>query len=379
MAKEKRPKKVRVQFQKNRVTRRREGDLTRYYEQAGEDEETVGSESVRAKGELSRKRTVHVEEDGSLAIDESNAVRGRVMAPHGLFCYVATTDGRIVKCYTRRLLKSLERDSRNVIASGDWVWFRPAHGNEGLILRVEPRQKVLTRAYRQREQLIAANVDQILIVCALAEPEFKRNLIDRYLVSAGIGGLKALICLNKADLVDPWRIQPVLGLYSQLGYSIVLTSARNGWGVDRLRGMLRGKETVIVGQSGVGKSSLLNALNPDLHLRVGDVSEWTKKGKHTTTTAQLLSLADGGSVIDTPGIRQFDVWKVESGDVEKFFPEFHPFTTHCRFPGCLHLDETECAVRSAVADRMISFNRYDSYVRICTQGALDASKEEEEQ
>ena len=287
MAKEKRPNKVRVPFQKNHSTRRREGDLTRYYQELGDEEETTGSESVRAKGELSRKRTVHVEEDGTLAIDEGSAVRGRVMAPHGLYCFVATADGQIVKCYTRRLLKSLERDSRNVIASGDWVWFRPAPGNEGMILRVEPRRRVLTRAYRQREQLIAANVDQILIVCALAEPEFKRNLIDRYLVSAGLGGLNAIICLNKADLVDPWRIQPVLGLYVQLGYPIVLTSARIGWGVDRLRRLLLAKETVIVGQSGVGKSSLLNALEPDFHLRIGDVSVSTQKGKHTTTTASF--------------------------------------------------------------------------------------------
>ena len=379
MAKPKK-RKVRVSFRRNHESRRREGDFTRQYQQADDREEhnpdDRASESVRAKGDLSRRRTVHLDDEGQLSINEAGAIRGRVIAPHGLYCLVADETGKLHKCYTRRLIKSLQRDSRNLIASGDWVWFRPAPGNEGLILRVEPRRQSLARAYRQHEQILAANVEQILIVCALAEPEFKRNLIDRYLVSAGLGGLDPILCLNKVDLVEPWSLQPVIGLYAQLGYPVVLTSTRTGFGLSHLKQLLAGKETVIVGQSGVGKSSLLNALEPSFHLRIGSVSASTQKGKHTTTSAQLLALPGGGSVIDTPGIRQFDVWKVESGDVERFFPEFRSFTTHCRFPGCLHLDELECAVRSAVADRFISYGRYDSYVRLCTQGAADQAAQE---
>lgn len=377
MAQEKK-RKVRVQFRKNRQARRRQGDLTRNFHEDPEGEEAKGGETVRAKGDLSRKRTIIVDESGSLAGGEAGAVRGRVIMPHGLYCLVATDAGEIVKCYTRRLLKSMEQESRNVIAPGDWVWFRSADAGEGLILRVEPRKQSLSRAYRHRVQVIAANVEQVLIVCALAEPEFKRNLIDRYLLCAGLGGIRPIVCLNKADLVEGWRWQPVIGLYSQIGIPTLVTSVTSGQGMDTLRRLLAGKETVIVGQSGVGKSSLLNSLEPRYHLRVGNVSVGSQKGRHTTTAGQLLALSGGGSVIDTPGIRQLDLWKVESGDVEKFFPEFRPFTSHCRFPGCLHLDEEECAVRSAVADRMISYGRYESYLRLCTQGAVDAAREAEQ-
>jgi ribosome biogenesis GTPase len=376
MAKPKK-RKVRVSFRRNHESRRREGDFTRQYQQQADGSvDDPSSESVRAKGDLSRKRTVHLDEEGRLSIDESGAIRGRVITPQGLYCLVADEAGALHKCYTRRLIKSLQQDARNVLASGDWVWFRPAPGGEGLILRVEPRQRSLARAYRQHEQILAANVEQILIVCALAEPDFKRNLIDRYLVSAGLGGLDPILCLNKVDLVDPWSLQPIVGLYAQLGYPIVLTSTRTGWGLVHLKRLLAGKETVIVGQSGVGKSSLLNALEPTFHLRIGHVSSSSQKGRHTTTSAQLLALSGGGSVIDTPGVRQFDVWKVESGDVERFFREFRSFTTHCRYPGCLHLDEADCAVRSAVADRFISYGRYESYVRLCTQGAADKAAQE---
>jgi ribosome biogenesis GTPase len=362
------PRKLRVPFRKNRDHRRREPDFRRSFLEGDPDaDDALPVERVRAKGDLSRKRTVLVDEEGRLAVDESQAVRGRVVTPHGLFCFVGTPDGRIHKCYTRRLLKTLARNERSAIASGDWVWFRPAPGGagEGWILRVEPRSRVLTRAYRNREQVIAANVDQVLVVAAVAEPELKRNLIDRYLVSAAMGGVDAVICLNKVDLVDPSRLQPLIGLYSQLGYRIVATSAATGSGVEALRALLLGRETVVVGQSGVGKSSLLNALAPSFHLRVRDVSASTGKGRHATTHAQLLGFPGGGAVVDTPGVRQFELWQVESGDVEMYFREFRAFTTHCRFRGCLHLDEDECAVRSAVADRMISFGRYDSYTRIC--------------
>ncbi|MBY0585937.1 ribosome small subunit-dependent GTPase A [bacterium] len=377
MAKPKK-RKVRVSFRRNNESKRREGDFTRQYQQQDgqPNDEAVSSESVRAKGALSRKRTVQLDEQGQLSIDEKGSIRGRVITPHGLYCLVADEEGKLHKCYTRRLIKSLQQDARNVLASGDWVRFRPAPGGEGLILRVEPRRQSLARAYRQHEQILAANVEQILIVCALAEPELKRNLIDRYLVSAGLGGLQPILCLNKVDLVDPWSLQPIVGLYAQLGYPIVLTSTHTGWGMIYLKRLLAGKETVIVGQSGVGKSSLLNALEPTFHLRIGEISASSQKGKHTTTSAQLLALPGGGSVIDTPGVRQFDVWKVESGDVERFFPEFRSFTSHCRYPGCLHLDELDCAIRSAVADRFISYSRYESYVRLCTQGANDRAAQE---
>lgn len=364
------PRKVRVSFRKNRQVRRRQRDLTRQYDEGDvESLEPDAKEQVRAKGDVSRKRTVLLDEGGELAIDQSTALRGRVLMTHGLHCFVGTPDGVVWKCYTRRLLRTMQCDERSPVVTGDWAWFRPAPGNEGLILRVETRSHALKRAYRHREQVIAANVDQALIVCSFVEPDLKRNLIDRYLVSAAMGGLASVVCLNKADLVEVHVYQSVIGLYSQLGYRVVMTSAQTGQGLDQLREWLTGRETVIVGQSGVGKSSLLNALEPEFQLRVRDVSESSRKGRHTTTATRLLGLSGGGSVLDTPGVRQFDLWKVESGEIEAYFPELHAFTPHCRFPGCLHLDEADCAVRSAVADRLISYSRYESYTRLCNPQA----------
>jgi ribosome biogenesis GTPase / thiamine phosphate phosphatase len=283
----------------------------------------------------------------------------------GLFCVVVDDAGGSWRCYVRRLLKTVGADARSVLAVGDRVWFRPAPNQEGFIERVEPRATCLVRKYRGREQLVAANVDQALIVAALADPPLKPPLIDRYLARVARSGLRAVVCVNKCDLDDAWRVQPLVGLYAQLGYSVVAASARTGRGIDELRDLLRGRDTVVVGQSGVGKSSLLNALEPAHQLAVGEVSEGTRKGRHTTTTARWLGLAGGGSVIDTPGVRQYALADLDHEDVVAGFPEFAPFLPGCRFGGCTHgEDEAECGVAQAVVDRLVSGSRYDGYLRI---------------
>lgn len=358
-------RKVRVSFQKNRQSKPRARDLTRaYHHDEIVAEGAEQAERVRAKGSASRKRTVFVDADTqTLAIDEKDCRRGRVLTAQGLYSVVVTDDGNVHRCYTRRLLKSLESDERNVVATGDWVWFKPAPDSEGMIVRVEPREQVLKRGYRRREQVIAANMDQVLIVSSIVEPDLKTNLIDRYIVTAERSDIRPVICLNKVDLVEGWQVQPILGLYSQLGYAIFPTSAATGQGLEALRDQLGGHETVIVGQSGVGKSSLLNALEPTLHLRVGGVSESTGKGKHTTTTAQLLRINDG-TVVDTPGVRQFDLWDVPRGELSGYFVEFRAYMPYCRFPGCAHSHEVGCAVKAAVANGQINAARYESYLRI---------------
>jgi ribosome biogenesis GTPase len=233
---------------------------------------------------------------------------------------------------------------------------------EGLIERVEPRRGILARESRRREHVLVANVDQLLIVMSLFEPDLKPHLIDRYLAGAMQGGLKPIICLNKADLADPVPFQPLIGAYSQLGIPVVWTSARTGQGIDRLRELLRGQATVLSGQSGVGKSSLLNALQPGLALRVRSVSEVNQKGRHTTTTAQLIRLDFGGWVVDTPGVRKLQLWDVIPEEVEGFFVEFGPFVPLCEFPNCTHIHEVGCAVKRAVRLRQISERRYTSYL-----------------
>ena len=221
---------------------------------------------------------------------------------------------------------------------------------------------MLTRASRGREHVLVANVDQVVIVMSLVEPDLKPHLIDRYLASAEQGGIAPILCLNKADLVDPADYQPLVGLYSQLGIPTLLTSAATGPGIDRLRELLQDRQTVFSGQSGVGKSSLLNAIQPGLGLRVREVSEVNQKGRHTTTTAELIRLDFGGWVVDTPGIRQFQLWDIIPEEVEGFFPEFRPFVHLCAFPDCTHTHEDRCAVKRAVTHRRLSARRYTSYL-----------------
>jgi ribosome biogenesis GTPase len=167
--------------------------------------------------------------------------------------------------------------------------------------------------------VLVANVDQLIIVTSAAEPRLKPNLIDRLLVTAEKGGIRPIICINKIDLIEPADLMPLVGVYAQLGYDVILASAISGIGVDRLGDWLAGAQSVVTGQSGVGKSSLLNAAEPGLDLRVQTVSDESQKGRHTTTTAELIPLSFGGYVVDTPGIRQFQLWDVIPEEVAGFF------------------------------------------------------------
>jgi ribosome biogenesis GTPase len=385
-------KKVRVELRKNRGKPPRENDLTRAYQEGdAHADEARSGERVRAKGDLSRYRTVMQDEadagTGMPAVDAAEWVRGRVLRVHGLASIVEADDGRLFRCAVRRLLKSLATDERSVVTTGDVVWVRPAVVGsqqrdteaaaesqpveaedaslptlEGMIERVEPRHGVLTRASRRREQVLVANVDQLVIVMSLVEPDLKPHLIDRYLAVAQQGGLRPVLCLNKSDLADAVELQPLIGLHSQLGVPVFLCSARTGFGIDRLREQLRGRATVFSGQSGVGKSSLLNAVQPGLGLAVKTVSETTQKGRHTTTYAQLIKLNFGGWVVDTPGVRQLQLWDARPEEMEGYFPEFRPLVPLCDFPDCTHTHETGCAVKDAVARRLVAERRYHSYL-----------------
>jgi ribosome biogenesis GTPase / thiamine phosphate phosphatase len=370
-------KKVRVELRKNRSKPPRDRDWTRGFQAHGyEHEATKADERVRAKGDLSRYRTIIQDEgaisggdaptEGMPASDTEACRPGRVVRVHGLQSVVEAEDGTTYRCAVRRLLKSLVTDERSIITTGDRVWFRDAGNGEGMIERVEPRHGVLTRSSRRREQVLVANVDQLIIVMSLVEPDLKPHLIDRYLALAQKGELAPILCLNKSDLVEHANLQAIVGAYSQLEIPTILTSAKTGEGVDRLREFLRGRATVFSGQSGVGKSSLLNAIQPGLSLKVNAVSETTQKGKHTTTTAELIKLEFGGWVVDTPGVRQLQPWDTIPEEVEGFFQEFRPFVALCSFPDCTHTHEAKCAVKRAVDRRQISIRRYHSYIGMFT-------------
>jgi len=370
--KKKKTKKVRASFRKNRQVRTRERGLERQFEDHGfEEDDSRRDERISGKGELTRKRTVVGEavetEDGTIEVlpevDESVCLRGRVLSVRGLISDVRAEDGKDYACATRRLLKTLSTDQRHVVAAGDRILFRP-EGDEGIIERVEPRRGVLSRTSRGRQHVIVANVDQILIVASAAEPDLKPHLIDRYLLTAEKAGIEPLICINKSDLVDLADLQPTIGVFAQMGYDVLPVSAETGFNIERLRARLVDRESVLAGQSGVGKSSLLNVIDPGFQLKTSHVSSHTDKGRHTTTTATLLPLSMGGYVVDTPGIRQFQLWDVVPEEVAGFFRDLRPLVSHCRFPDCTHTHETDCAVRDAVGDGRIDLRRYDSYCHL---------------
>jgi ribosome biogenesis GTPase len=373
----KKSRKIRADFRKNRTPRTRLSDWTqKFHQEAFNEESPVFGERI-GKGELSRRRTVLTGQaedaaagDGlQLEIDQSACRRGRVLSVFGLNSTVEGDDGATHQCATRRLLKTLSTDQRHVVAAGDRVWFRAACGRaaseyEGIIEVIEPRHGVLCRETHGRQHIIATNVDQVLIVASAAEPHLKPNLIDRMLVAAEHSRIRPVICINKIDLVDPADLEPLVGVYAQMGYRVLLVSSITGLGVGRVQRLLKDRASAIAGQSGVGKSSLLNAVQPSLRLVVAPVSVETEKGKHTTTTARLIPLEFGGYVVDTPGVRQFQLWDIVPEEVVNYYRDLRVFVSNCKFPDCTHTHEADCAIKNAVADGRLDDRRYESYLQL---------------
>ncbi len=369
----KKPNKVRFDFRKGHQGQRREKGLTEKFAQSNEDIDTQRSQRVSGKGELTRRRTVKgntLDSKGKDAFDalelqthDAN-VCGRVLRVHGLESIVQLDSGEILRCAVRRVLKNLSTDQRHVVVTGDRVRVEQQGTDQGWIVRIEPRLSELARTSRQRRHVIASNIDQLLIVTSAAEPSIKPNLIDRLLATAEQNRLPATICINKCDLIQPALLQPLIGTYAQLGYRVLCLSAAKGWGLEGLEKALSGRTTVVIGQSGVGKSSLLNRMIPGLEQRVQEVSQENQKGKHTTTTAEWFSIDSTSAVIDTPGVRQFQLWDIVPAELTGLFRDIRPFASHCRYPDCSHQHENDCAVKDAVADGLLDPRRYDSYSQI---------------
>lgn len=384
--------KTRTEFRKKHQGRVRESDLTRQFRQRDHDtsvDDIVQNERLSGKGDLTRKRTVAgtelaTEDDGGLRvdlkIDENALVRGRVLSTHGWQSKVLCDDGKVYACATRQVLKSLATDQRGVLVAGDRVWFRiesrtgtanrasrredEAVIGDGMIERIDPRHGIICRTSRGKQHVIAANVDAMLIIASAAEPGIKPTLIDRMLLTAAQCEIEPVIVINKIDLIDPLALQAIIGVYASLGYRILPTSAATGQNLEYLKAFLRDRQTALAGQSGVGKSSLLNSIQPGLALAVSHVSSENQKGRHTTTASKLIPLTDGGAVFDTPGIRQFQLWDIEASEVAGLMPDLRPYVSHCRYPNCLHLFEDDCAVKNAVADARIDARRYDAYCHL---------------
>jgi ribosome biogenesis GTPase len=373
--KKQKTKKVRVQFRKNRGTRSRQNRISE--EQLGSEHisDLASEERVSGKGDLSRYRTIRSvsddENDLQRAIDDSVCESAKILSTAGLNSLARTESGRDYECTVRQVVRTVSRDNRNAVVTGDRVLIQPINDEQAVVERVEPRYGTLSRQSGGREHLIVANVDQALIVVSANDPPLKPNLIDRFLVSAEKGDVEPIVCINKADLVDPSDLQPIVGMYSQLGYRVLQCSGVEGWGIEALVRTLKGKQTVLTGQSGVGKSTLINRIQPDLNLDTSNISEWSSKGRHTTRRAVMYPLEIGGAVVDTPGIRQLALWDVVKEEVEGLFVEFRPFVPVCRFPDCSHTHEASCGVKQAVVAELISHQRYDSYLKILSDEQFD--------
>ncbi|PSW03458.1 ribosome biogenesis GTPase RsgA [Photobacterium rosenbergii] len=271
--------------------------------------------------------------------------------------------GIIHRCNLRRSIQSL--------VSGDRVVWRPGvealQGIAGVVEAVHERESMLTRPdYYDGVKAVAANVNQIIIVSAVL-PELSLNIIDRYLIAAETVGIPPLIVLNKVDLLeteDRKQVEETLALYQEIGYEVRLVSSETGEGLDGLREDLKGHISIFAGQSGVGKSSLVNSLMPEVDAEVGDVSENSGLGQHTTTAARLYHFPDGGDLIDSPGVREFGLWHLEPEQVTEAFVEFREYLGGCKFRDCKHGNDPGCIIREAVEEGKIHQARYDSYHKI---------------
>ncbi len=265
-----------------------------------------------------------------------------------------------------------EIDQVDPVAIGDVVRFVDAGGSRGMITEILPRRSKLSRpattsGQRVFEQVIVANADQVVPVFAAASPTPKWGLLDRYLVAAEAAGLPALICITKTDLArQNSELEAVLAEYRRIGYRVRLVSVITGEGLDEIKQSMQDRVSVLVGKSGVGKTSLLNTIQPGLGLRVKAVSQGKQgKGLHTTTRLEMFRLDCGGAVVDTPGIREFGIWDMHEEDVALFFPEMRPLVGRCKFGlDCRHDEEPGCAIRKAVMRGEISPYRYQSYLKL---------------
>ncbi len=292
---------------------------------------------------------------------------GTVIKSQSGFFWVRTEAG-VLRCTLRGRLKK-SRVATDIATLGDQVVITPTSNGEGAVEEVLPRRSKLARRAAGskgvwKEDVLVANLDQIVAVFAVARPEPHLRMLDRYLINAELNGVEALIVANKCDLRPREEIDALFAPYMAIGYPVLYTSAEQNAGVEELRARLANRISGLSGPSGVGKSSLLNRVQPGLQLRTSAVSDFLNKGRHTTVVAELHPLDGGGYVADTPGIREMGLWQVPPEELAWSYREFRPWVDQCFFQPCSHLHEPNCAVRAAVDRGEIAAVRYDSYTRL---------------
>lgn len=293
-------------------------------------------------------------------------MRGIIIRSQSGFYTVKTDSGNLV-CRLRGKLKQGPQLS-DVAAVGDWVQVTALDGNSGAIEEVEPRQRAFSRLAPNPQgefrQILIANPDQVVVVFACAQPAPHLGMLDRFLVIAERQGIPVLIVANKIDLTGMQAAQEIFGHYPAVGYDVLYTSVHSELGVMDLKLCLAGKISLFTGPSGVGKSSLLNAVQPGLGLAVRQVSRATSKGRHVTVVREMFPLDAGGYVADTPGLKALAIWDIEPEELDAYFPELCVLVEHCQFSDCTHVHEPGCAVLQALEAGELHPQRYQSYIRM---------------
>jgi ribosome biogenesis GTPase len=335
-------------------------------------------ERIMPRGERERRRAIMAEALATLEEETSDAkassLEEEIPERQGIVVEVSSSlcrvdlDEHSRLCGLRGSLSAQDTGFTNVVAVGDRVIVSEDGGDRGVVEAVLPRQSALARPdpfYGHLQQVIVANVNQLLVVASWRDPALWFELVDRYLITAERNRLQPIVCVNKIDLAgDVADCRAALRPYLDLGYRVLFTSALSGEGVDGLRAALRGKTTVLAGMSGVGKSSLLMAVQPGLELYTREVGDHSRAGRHATTQVSMLRLAGGSFVVDTPGIREFGLSGLRQVELVRFYPEMAALEGRCQFGDCSHTHEPDCAIKAAVHQGHVSKTRYHSYTRI---------------
>lgn len=302
-------------------------------------------------------------------------MKGTVYKSTGSWYTVKTREGETYDCRIKGKFRIQGIKSTNPVAVGDEVSFMLEDAGDetfGIITEIEDRKNYIIRKsvnLSKQTHIIAANLDQVFLVVTLNNPKTYTNFIDRFLATSEAYDVPAVLLFNKVDVYDPeelGEIKYLAALYRDIGYTCIGISAKTGKNVDKVREMMKGKTSMFAGHSGVGKSTLINYIAPDLALKTAEISTQHMQGQHTTTFAEMFDLEDDIRIIDTPGIKGFGLVDMEKEEIGDYFPEFFELKEHCKFNNCLHLDEPQCAVKEALDNDELAWSRYKSYVAMVT-------------
>lgn len=400
-------RKVRKQIKRNRKTKksRRKDWMPDSFDdiEALYDLDVPQEERIMPRGERERRQVALTEALSRLKEQQEEPAQtdsqerpdvpgeraaGRPGTPTGTVIQVSSglcrvqLNGRTLMCGIRGSLSAQDTGYTNVVAVGDQVIVSRNGSEQGIVETVLPRRSALARPdpfYGHLQQIVVANAEQLLIVASWRDPSFWPELVDRYLIAAERSNLAPVVCVNKIDLADDIAdCQAALKPYQDLKYRVIFSSALNGQGIDPLREVLAERSTVLAGLSGVGKSTLLNAVQSGLHLRTGEVSDHLHAGRHTTTQVDLLQLKSGGYVVDTPGIREFGLAGLISTELIRYYPEIAAVDGECRFKNCSHTHEPACAVKAAMQEGRLSKVRYENYAHILETLPTSRAQEKEQ-